>query len=250
MRSDQLIDRLQGILREVGDALSALKAEGPVRGEWLGDQLKSDADLVAEFLISRELGKLSPNLPVVSEEDLSSHASSWPLRYWLVDPIDGTASYCEGYSGFVTQIALMEYGLPVLAIVFGPALDLMYVGEKGSGAFLNGARLGGDRKADEIVLIDNYPTPCGVAAVLYQKLPCARYVESGSLGLKICRVAEGIANLFVKDVMTRNWDLAPGHLILEESGGVLADLSAGDITYTGSVEQDKGLIARDVSSVG
>ncbi len=243
MQTDMLLDRVQDILREVGTTLLTMRAQGPVQGTWHATQLKSEADLIAETLIMRGLRALTPDLPVVSEEDLSSHAVDRLARYWLVDPIDGTASFCGGYAGFVSQIALMEGAEPMLGAVYGPALDLMYLAERGAGASANGSKLKLGWQGGDVVLADNYPEPRGIAKLLYEQLPCAGYLESGSIGLKICRVADGQADLFVKVVTVRDWDLAPGHLILREAGGVLTDLRGRGIDYGGGMEQSGGLIA-------
>lgn len=243
MQTDMLLDRVQDILREVGKTLLTLRSQGPVQGTWHATQLKSEADLIAETLIMRGLRALTPDLPVVSEEDLSSHSVDRLARYWLVDPIDGTASFCGGYAGFVSQIALMEGAEAMLGAVYGPALDLMYLAERGAGASANGSKLKLCWQGGDVVLTDNYPEPRGIAKLLYEQLPCAGYLESGSIGLKICRVADGQADLFVKDVTVRDWDLAPGHLILREVGGVLTDLRGRGIDYCGGMEQSGGLIA-------
>jgi 3'(2'), 5'-bisphosphate nucleotidase len=243
LQADMLIDRIQDILREVGATLLTMRAKGPVQGIWHATQLKSEADLIAEKLIIGAVGALTPKLPVVSEEDLSSHGVDRLARYWLVDPIDGTASFCGGYAGFVTQIALMEGARPLLGAVYGPALDLMYLAEQGAGATANGVKLAVGWQGGDVVQTDNYPEPRGIAKLLHEQLPCAGYLESGSIGLKICRVADGQADLFVKDVTVRDWDLAPGHLILREAGGVLTDLRGHGIDYGRGMEQSGGLIA-------
>lgn len=244
-----MLDRIQDILREVGRTLLTMRAQGPIEGTWFATQLKSEADLIAETLIMQRLGALAPSLPVVSEEDLTSHAVERLARYWLVDPIDGTASFCGGYEGFVTQIALMEGAQPLISAVYSPALDLMYLAELGGGASANGNRLSLNRKSSDVVLTDNYPEPRGIAKLLYEQLPCVGYLESGSIGLKICRVADGQADLFVKDVTVRDWDLAPGHLILQEAGGVLTDLYGRRIDYCGGMEQSGGLISAASASL-
>ena len=238
-----MIDAIQIILREVGEKLLKMRSQGSVQGTWHSTQLKSEADLIAEQLILRGLRTLTPGMRIVSEEDETSHAVDRLARYWLVDPIDGTASYCEGYSGFVTQIALMEGSRPVLSAIFAPVLDLMYLAELGKGSSVNGSTLRVKPQANDVILIDNYPEPRGLAKLLNKQLPCTGYVESGSIGLKICRVADKQADLFVKDVIVRDWDLAPGHLILHEAGGILRDLNGCAINYNGSMEQSKGLIA-------
>jgi 3'-phosphoadenosine 5'-phosphosulfate (PAPS) 3'-phosphatase len=243
LNTDTLIDRLQEILREVGATLLDMRARGAVQGTWHATQLKSDADLVAEQFILDALNRLSPALPAVSEEDLTSHGVDRRIRYWLVDPIDGTASYCGGYAGFVTQVALMEGAQPVLAAVYAPAMERMYLAERGCGARVNGDCLALGPVREGVVLTDNYPQPRGIAKLLVEKLPCVGYIVSGSIGLKICRVADGSADLFVKDVAVRDWDLAPGDLVLREAGGVLTDLEGRPIEYSSGMEQTGGLVA-------
>ncbi len=243
MQTDKLIDRIEEILKEVGEVLLTIRARGPVKGIWYSSQLKSEADLIAERMIVDRLRALSPTLPIISEEDQTSHNIDRFSRYWLVDPIDGTASFCEGYSGFVTQIALMDGAYPVLGAIYSPALGIMYLAEQGSGATANGSKLAVNSQLENITLVDNYPEPQGIAKFLYEKLPCISYLESGSIGLKICRVADGQADLFVKDVEVKNWDLAPGHLIISEAGGVMVDLRGRNICYGRNLKQTNGFIA-------
>jgi 3'(2'), 5'-bisphosphate nucleotidase len=86
-------------------------------------------------------------------------------------------------------------------------------------------------------LVDNYPEPRGVAERLYRDLACAKYVESGSIGLKICLVAEGAADIFIKDVCVRDWDIAPPYLVLQEAGGVIAQYSGQPFEFLKEYEK-------------
>ena len=147
----------------------------------------------------------------VSEEDAGSQTGERPDAYWLIDPIDGTRSFVEGSSpGFVTQVALMRHGVPVEAAVFCPPLDLLYTARRGAGAALNGSRLSLDQTPGLAKLIDNYPQPREIAAAVVEAFGIPDYIKPGSIGLKICRIADGTADLFVKDVVVRDWDVAPG----------------------------------------
>ena len=121
MRKESIVEALQSILRDVGRVLLEMRDQGPVCGNWEATQLKSEADLVAEKIIVDSLHRLTPMLPVTSEENLESHSVDRFVRHWLVDPIDGTASFCAGYPGFVTQLALMEDASPILAAVYAPS---------------------------------------------------------------------------------------------------------------------------------
>ncbi len=229
-----MFDRLTKILVDVGSTLVELSALGPIEGTWADStQFKAEADRIAHDRLIEALGALTPNLPVVSEED-AVHDRVRPTRYWLIDPIDGTASYAGGFDGFVTQVALMDTGVPVVAAIHAPALELTYYAEKGQGAYLNGNRLNvkaGD--PDRVVLIDNYPEPRGTALAALNELSMTGYVESGSIALKICRVADGKADLFFKNVTLRDWDVAPGELILFEAGGVMTGIDGAPFPYHG-----------------
>lgn len=244
-----MIDDIQIVLRDVGQALISKRHSSFGKGHWKNTQFKSEADLMAEDLIVSSLRKLGSNLPVLTEEDISSYNINRSIRYWLIDPLDGTASYCEGFPGFVTQIALMDNHLPIMSAVYAPIADSMYVAELNSGAWLNGIRIQVGFSDRNINLIDNYPQPKGIAQFLFERIPHLNYLESGSIGLKICKVADGTANLFVKDVIVRDWDLAPGHLILSEAGGILRDLNGKQIDYAGRVEQTNGIIAASTETL-
>lgn len=239
-----LLAFLRTTLEEVGQRLVEWRDTAPQAGRWEGTQLKAEADLRAHDLLAGRLAQAWAGIPVVSEEDVGGQAGDRPARYWLIDPIDGTASYCGGYPGFVTQAALMEGGRPVASTVHAPALGLTWAARMGGGASLNGSPLPRliPRAGGRLTLIDNYPEPRGIAGAVYEGLCFASYVESGSLGLKICRVADGTADLFVKDVTVRDWDLAPGDLILSEVGGVLVTLDGSPVTYSGEYDRP-GLIA-------
>lgn len=238
-----MIRQLSDILKQTGERM--LRWRGQAGGEWQGAQLKTEADREAHRTLAEGLRGLL-DLPVVSEEDPASVAAPRPGRYWLIDPIDGTASLAGGFSGFVTQAALMESGVPVLAAVYAPALDRLYYAERDGGAFCNGGRIRVAGDARRRILIDNYPQPRGTAIRMMEGLECTGYLESGSISLKILRVAEGTADLFFKDVLVRDWDVAAPLLVLREAGGVMLQLNGNPWVFSGPFEKDGLLAARDM----
>jgi len=82
-----------------------------------------------------------------------------------------------------------------------------------------------------LIFIDNYPEPIPEIQLLMNKNPYSRYLECGSIGLKICRVAEGQANIFFKNVVLKDWDLVPPGLIIQEAGGSLLDTQGNAKTF-------------------
>jgi len=191
------------------------------------------------------MSEIFPGIPVWSEED-ATRADRRPARYWLIDPIDGTASWYDGFAGFVTQGAFFEKGRPVYGVIHAPAFGMTWTGETGKGAWRNRCALERLHPSERRVLTDNTPEPHGFAARLMEPLRITAYRESGSLGLKSVLVADGTADLFVKNVAIRDWDVAPAAVILAEVGGRLTGLSGEEWDYAGGLEKTGGLIvARD-----
>ena len=228
----------------LGSDLCALRdSKSFTAGEWQGTQFKSHADSYAHARTCEFLHTITPGVRVVSEEDPQGHNFLNEELYWLIDPIDGTRSYCEGYQGFAIQICLMSRGRPTWSCIYAPAELRMYVAQHEGGAFVNGLRLSRPMSYARRCLIDNYPEPRGIACRVFQNLPATEYVESGSLGLKICKVADGQADIFVKNVETKIWDIAPAELFLTEVGGYLTDLEGRPFCYDQEVSLKNGLVA-------
>lgn len=248
----------QELLPQISNLAAEMRALGADLLAWRDDKdaqhlhskadLKTEADRRAHRRLVDVLATQFAGVPVISEED-SEHLSDRPERYWLIDPIDGTASWLHGFDGFVTQAALIENNVPVLGLVYAPALDLFYTAARGEGAFLNGARLPQLASREGLVLIDNTPQPHGLCAALMDKMDVTGYIESGSLGLKSCRIADGGADLFVKDVVVRDWDLAPAAVLFSEIGGQLRGIDGQNYAFSGDWQKPKGFIAARTTEI-
>ncbi|GAA1462723.1 inositol monophosphatase [Nocardiopsis exhalans] len=236
---------------EVGALLREWRSDPAVRsGVWEGSQFKAEADAMAHRALSQRLTAIDAQIPVVSEEDPASLSRERPPRYWLIDPIDGTASYVHGFAGYVTQAALVIGESPEVAAVFAPESGVLYTAVRGQGARRDGVPLPGHPPtlAGHGVLTDNTPEPAGIARRVYDHFGYGEYLESGSISLKLCRIAEGAAHLFVKDVPVRDWDVAAPGLVLAETGGLVTRLDGAAFTYRGSFEHTGLVGAADPST--
>ena len=237
-----MLAELGAAVARVGEKILDCRARGQIQGTWRGTQFKAEADLIADDSLRSELRRIA-DIDIVSEEDVASQRPRRLPEYWLIDPIDGTASFAGGYSGFVCQAALVHDAQVQMSAVCAPAMHRLYLAQVGKGASLNSEPLRVRAGSEgDVVLVDNYPQPRGIAERLYRGLPCARYLESGSIGLKICLVADGTADLFVKDVAVRDWDVAAPALILTEAGGALRRFDNQEFLLDGDYEKT-GLIA-------
>ena len=239
-----MIDQLKKIVVLTGKRLLDLRKSTNIEGSWIGSQFKSDSDLIAHNQILSMLKLNFPGIKIISEED--SKADIVPSSdYFLVDPIDGTASYANGFSGFVVQIYYLEKNKPVLCVIYAPVFDQLYWSEKNKGSFVNLKRLivQNNFPLQFHTIIDNYSTPRGICQSLVKQLNIPNYYECGSISLKICKIAEESADLFVKDIQPRDWDLAAPDLVLQEAGGFLSNIRGKPIVYGKIGRKHNGLIA-------
>ena len=237
-----MITQLAKIVYDIGMLLLKWRNAEIFEGTLEGSQFKAKVDQMAHLALTERLKKITLDIPIISEEDETSIQENRPDCYWLIDPIDGTASFVGGFTGFVTQAALIKNGYPLVGAICAPVLDLFYLAERGQGVTLNGQPLHVSSDRKPTILIDNYPEPSGITRAVYEDLNFLRYIECGSISLKICKIADRTADVFFKNVIVKDWDLAPAHLVLEEAGGVLRDVNGGGITYDGNFKQN-GVIA-------
>jgi 3'-phosphoadenosine 5'-phosphosulfate (PAPS) 3'-phosphatase len=202
-------------------------------------QLKTDIDHTLEQMIVDDLQAAFGREPVLGEESFGRASSSWeaPPAYWTVDALDGTRSFVEGFEGFCVQVAYIEEGKPQLAVVYEPVRRAVYWAHARQGAFRESSdgamiRLSLSQGAgwpEQPRFIDSTP-PTGLVGEALSRMG-GRLVICGSIGLKLCRVADGSADVFAKALTFALWDTAPGDLILREAGGRLGLWTGEEIPY-------------------
>jgi 3'(2'), 5'-bisphosphate nucleotidase len=215
------------------------------------------ADQAAHRLICARLRALTPDLPILSEESDPSEIAqrrTWS-RFWLVDPLDGTKEFIKQTGEFTVNIALIVDGRAELGVIHAPATGLTYMAETTIGAFKqtgNGpvqpirARPSPVRMPDEaelpltIVASRDHAGP--LVARLFQRYPAATTKSMGS-SLKFCLLAEGAADLYLRDVPTMEWDTAAAQSILETAGGQIRDLEGHVLTYNKESLRNPSIVA-------
>lgn len=218
---------LLALTRRAGEAILAVyRREFSV--EYKEDESPlTEADLASHRVLVAGLSALSPTLPVLSEESTTTcsfeQRSQWP-RYWLVDPLDGTKEFVKRNDEFTINIALVEAGMPVLGIVYAPALDELAWAAHGQGAWLE---TGAGRAAlqtraspaQPVLTISRSHADERTRAVL-DTVGAHETLSVGS-ALKFIRLAQGRADLYPRLGPTCEWDTAAGQCLLEVAGGAL-----------------------------
>lgn len=199
------------------------------------------ADEAADVCIRQALSRLTPAVPVLTEETADAIAHSDRLgwqRLWLVDPLDGTRQFIRGDVGFSVNIALVEAGVPVLGVVYAPAMGIGYGAWRGGGAWCwqsgneERQRLSTVTAADPLRVLTGFSaTRRGVMTQTFLAALGNHQLQELGSAIKICRVAEGSADVYPRFGMTSEWDTAAAQLVLEEAGGALVDVEGQPLTY-------------------
>lgn len=196
------------------------------------------ADLASHHTIVAGLKTLTPEIPVLSEEDAKIPFETRAARqtYWLIDPLDGTKEFIKRNGEFTVNIALIHAGEPVLGVVYVPVSGVTYAGCEGQGAI---KEVPGE--TEQTIHVRKLPD--GPVAVVgsrshqgdslkawLEQLGDHEIVSMGS-SLKICLVAEGVADVYPRLGLTSEWDTAAAHCVVVQAGGSLTDLDMQPLRY-------------------
>ena len=196
----------------------------------------TDADERAEEVILAGLAEVAGSVPVVAEE--SASAGTVPdvagRSFFLVDPLDGTKEFISRNGEFTVNIALIEQGEPTVGVVHLPALRETYWTD---GDQVWRSREGGAPEAIRC------RAPAAALTVVASRshrdsktddfladYEVAELISAGS-SLKLCRVAEGSADMYPRLGRTMEWDIAAGHAVLRAAGGSVHAIDGEPLRY-------------------
>jgi len=202
------------------------------------------ADLASHEAIIAGLQALTPEVPVLSEESVGipfAERSKWQ-RYWLVDPLDGTKEFIKKNGEFTVNIALIEGHRAVLGVVHVPVTGITYAAAQGAGAFKQTA--GGERlpittrKANpkRFVVSGSRSHGDDTLQAFVASLPGeVEFIAKGS-SLKLCMVAEGMADIYPRFGLTSEWDTAAAQCVVEQAGGIVVNRQFQPLLYNAKDE--------------
>ncbi len=186
------------------------------------------ADLKANDIICQSLISLYPNIPILSEENKKieyNDRKDWEY-YWCIDPIDGTKEFIKKNGDFTINIALIYKNSPILGVVYAPVLKDMYSAKKDNGAFKNGVKLPIKRDDNKLVVVasKSHLSPETEEYINSLELNGRELIKiSKGSSLKLCMVAEGVADIYPRLAPTMEWDTTAADAIVREAGKMCYD---------------------------
>ena len=231
-----ICDKLLETFFSAGELSLTLRSKG-LKTEYKEDNTPvSNGDIEVNNIITSKIKSLTPDMPIVSEESSENKNNTKLKDFWLIDPIDGTYDYVNNKDEFTLNAGLILDKKPVLGLIYAPAKKRMFytydLGE--SYEIFNNKKIKLDcskkTKVNQIKaihysnklhpIIDNYHKKFGVTEFTRMKS-----------SLKFCVIATSEYDIYVSEPRASEWDIAAGHAILQNAGGLITDFDNNQIFY-------------------
>jgi 3'(2'), 5'-bisphosphate nucleotidase len=245
-----LLDIARRAALAAGEAIMRIYVQDFVIREKADKTPVTAADLAAEGIIVAMLEAAYPDIPVVSEERVAAEGLPPPaLRFWAVDPLDGTREFIARNDEFAVCIGLVEAGRPVLGVVHGPAKSLTYAAcgpgtatRRRNGRDPEPIRARAPANDGFVVVHSRSHENSRRLAEFLADYPVKERIKCGS-ALKFGVLAAGEADLYPRLGTTMEWDTAAGQAILEAAGGRVESRSGTALAYGKRGFENDGFIA-------
>ena len=213
-----------------------------LRKQGLKEETKEDntpvtnGDIEVNKFITNKIKKITPNIQIVSEESSDNKLNENLETFWLIDPIDGTHDYINGRDEFTINAGLIINNRPEVGIIYAPAKKRLFYSYHQSKCFeltnkkerkLNCTKL---TKKGEVNAVSYSNKLKPLIESWHKKFSVTNYVKMKS-SLKFCVIASGEYDLYIAEPRACEWDIAAGHAILKNAGGLITDFEGKEILY-------------------
>ena len=232
----EIVESLIDTFINAGQLSLELREKGLTKKTKSDNTPVSNGDLEVNKLIIEKLKKITPSIPIISEETSDNKSTNNLKDFWLVDPIDGTYDYINNLDEFTINAGLIINKEPVAGLIYAPALKRMFYsfGPNLSFEISNGktskleCSKNFNKEKIKFVSYSNKLKP--EIKNIHKRLGVKEYVRMKS-SLKFCVIAAGEYDGYVAEPRACEWDIAAGHAILKHAGGVITDFNNKEIKY-------------------
>ena len=185
------------------------------------------ADLTSDNIIKSGLAEITPGIFIFSEEtkeiDFEVRSQWDPL--WILDPLDGTKEFISKNNEFCISLALVFNQKPIAGFIHAPVTSETWIALSGKGAYkiVEGKKIRlpafTPSWAYRISISRSHYNETEAAWIEKLKIQHEVVVAVQGSAIKFCRIAEGISDIYPKFGLIHEWDVAAGHVLIEESGG-------------------------------
>ena len=232
----KIAENLISSFEEAGNISLKLRKQGLKKEIKIDNTPVTNGDIEVNKLITAKIEKITPEIPIVSEESSTNKSNENLKTFWLIDPIDGTHDYINGRDEFTINAGLIINNRPEVGIVYAPGKKrLFYTFHEGKCFELSNNK---EKKLDcskltkkgevKAVSYSNKLKP--VIEDWHKKFNVTEHIKMKS-SFKFCVIATGEYDLYVAEPRACEWDIAAGHAILKNAGGIITDFENKEILY-------------------
>ena len=196
----------------------------------------SNGDLRCNELITNKILKLTPNIPIVSEETVDLKIKNKEKIFWLIDPIDGTKEYIVGKDEYTLNAALIIDKVPCIGLVGAPKKKQLFFSYGINDSYLieNNKKIKNNcskkTSKGEIVALASSTTPSEEIMKELKKYNVTSVVKMAS-SYKFCVIANGEYDIYAAKERANEWDYAAGHAVAEHAGAIIKTLDGKSFDY-------------------
>ena len=245
----KITDELLDTFIKAGDLSLELRKKGLIKEIKEDNTPVTNGDLEVNKILVNKIGELTPEIPIISEETSKNKDIKDLSNFWLIDPIDGTFDYINNREEFTLNAALIINKKPAIGIINAPAKKRLFYSfaEKNSyelkdkkEIILNCSK---KTKKNEIKAVSYSDNLKPIISDIHKKVGVTEHKKMKS-SLKFCVIATGEYDLYVAEPRASEWDIAAGHAILQNAGGIITDLQGKEIFYGKKDFKNPGLILK------
>jgi 3'(2'), 5'-bisphosphate nucleotidase len=196
----------------------------------------SNGDLKVNDLITNKIKKLTPNIPIISEETVDLKIKNTAKIFWLIDPIDGTKEYIAGRDEYTLNAALIINTVPVLGVVGVPKKNRLFYSYAPGESFLiesgetKKINCGKKQPKGKIVALSSVFKPSDLILDKLKEFKVNLIVKMAS-SYKFCVIATGEYDIYAARERANEWDYAAGHAIAQNAGAIVKTLDEKPFLY-------------------
>ena len=196
----------------------------------------SNGDLIVNDLITSKIKKITPNIPIISEETVDLNIKNSAKIFWLIDPIDGTKEYIAGKDEYTLNAALVIDAIPVLGLVGAPKKNRLFYTfapgesfmiENGKTQKINCAK---QQPKGKVVALSSVVKPSDFILNKLKEYNVNSIVKMAS-SYKFCVIATGEYDIYAARERANEWDYAAGHAIAQNAGAIIKTLDEKPFLY-------------------
>ena len=196
----------------------------------------TNGDLEVNKILTNKIKELTPNIPIISEENVNLEKKNNHKTFWLIDPIDGTKEYIKGQDEYTINAALVVNYIPTIGLLDAPKKNrLFYTFGKGNSFLIEKGKI---KKLDckkktekgKIFAVSANDKPSSMILDIHKKYNVETYTPMHS-SYKFCVIATGEFDFYAAKERAYEWDYAAGHAVAENAGAIITTLEGKNFKY-------------------